>query len=72
MALSDIVEVVVELVDIANSWRFFLPTITGVLAAWGLVELFGASMVSFVLAGIIGTAGLCAGLLWQWRHARVS
>lgn len=72
MALSDIVEVVVELVDLANSWFFFLPTMTGVVAAWGLVELLGASTMSFVLAGIIGTAGLCVGLVWQWRRARIS
>jgi GNAT superfamily N-acetyltransferase len=34
MALSDIVEVVLEFVDFANSWRFFLPATIGVLAAW--------------------------------------
>jgi hypothetical protein len=68
MALSDIVEVVLEFVDIANSWRFYLPTIAGVLAAWGLVEWLGPSTMSFVLAGIVAMLGIYVGLVWQRRH----
>lgn len=68
MALSDIVEVMVELVDLANSWRFYLPTITGLLAAWGLLEWLGWSALSYVLAAIVATAGILIGLFWQQRH----
>jgi hypothetical protein len=67
MALSDVVEVIVEFVDLASSWRFFLPTAIGIVAAWVLIEWLGASTMSFVLAGIVGAAGLCIGGVWQWH-----
>jgi len=68
MALSDMVEVIAEVVDLRTTWRFFLAATIGGLFAWGLVELLGPSSVTFLLAGIIGAAGLCLGVVWQWRR----
>lgn len=65
MALADIVEAIVELVDLANWWRFCLPTITGVIIAWFLLEWLQWSTPAMVIAGLVVVAGIFTGLRWQ-------
>lgn len=67
MALSDLVELG-GLIDLVTSWRFFLPTVVGVGGAVFIMAASNESTLGMAMAVVVGLAGLCTGLVWQWRH----
>jgi uncharacterized membrane protein YdfJ with MMPL/SSD domain len=67
--IGEILEMIAEIGTWVMPWRAFLWTVLISLILFTVFRLVRGSSVP--LAVIIGTVGIAAGLVWDWRRGRI-
>lgn len=70
MAILDLVEGFMGLLDIATHWRFFLATAVGIGIGVGVYFVAGETPDTAAVGAAISVAGAVCGLIWQSRAGR--
>lgn len=68
MALFDAFDLL-SLLD-GSTWRFFAPAAIGIGTGLGVYYASGQDPAGAAVAFVLGLAGVCIGLAWDFSHGR--
>lgn len=70
MAIFDLIEGFVDLLDVVTYWRFFLAAAVGIGIGVGVYFMAGETPDSAVVAAVISVIGAVCGLVWHSSAVR--